>query len=79
MVLDTGYATDTNCSEVADMSEEVDTIANTIVYKHELSGDIRETQGRIVKNHKICGYSLYRLEKISESYQVNGNSAQTVY
>ena len=63
MVLDTGYVTalvrNTNCSEVADMSEEEDTM--TIEYKDELSGDIREKQGRIVKNHTIFSYSLYRL------------------
>ena len=50
------------------MVEEEDTIAHTVKYKHELSGDIREDHGRIVKNHKIFGYSAYRLEQIGESY-----------
>ena len=39
-------------------------------YKHEQSGDVREGQGSVVKNHEICGYSVYRLEKYGESYQV---------
>merc|ERR1712013_138389 len=38
-------------------------------YKHELSVDVREQHGRIVKNQKIFGYSEYRLEQIGESYQ----------
>ena len=44
--------------------------ANTMKYKHEQSGDVREGQGSVVKNHEICGYSVYRLEKYGESYQV---------
>ena len=63
-----------NCSESEEMVEEEDTIAHTMKYKHELSGDIREAQGRIEKNCKIFGYSVYRLEQIGESYQVNGKS-----
>ena len=62
------------CSESEEMVEEEDTIAHTMKYKHELSGDIREDHGRIVKNHKIFGYSAYRLEQIGESYQVKGRS-----
>ena len=54
------------CSE----GVEQDITADNMKYKHELSGDIREGQGNVVKNHEICGYSVYRLEKYGESYQV---------
>ena len=50
-----------------------DITADNMKYKHELSGDIREGQGSVVKNQEICGYSVYRLEKYGESYQVIAN------
>jgi hypothetical protein len=43
----------------------------TIHYKHELSGDVREGQGRVMCQWTVGGFSLYRKETYDKSYQVN--------